>query len=83
MSEKKPEKNVRGVSVMKFCKKIQGESNQNWLIQMLLTLDFDFRLVKSKCVWECYKVFSKIVNKQLKNENKFRPTKRILAVKYV
>ena len=38
MSEKKPEKNVRGVSVMKFGKKIQGEPNQNLLIQVVTSL---------------------------------------------
>ena len=71
MSEKKPEKNVRGVSVMKFGKKIQGEPNQNLLIQVALILKtsiFDFKLVKPKCVRDGYKVFfCKIVNKQPKN----------------
>ena len=54
--------------------KLQGDPNQNFRFQMAITLKLntsDPMLVKPKCVWEAVVLFWKIVNKQLKNVNKF------------
>ena len=60
-----------------------GNPYQNLLIQMTLTLKiciFDPMLVKPKCVFEASIDLRKIVNKQLKNENKWRPAKHLISL---
>ena len=53
---------------------VQGDPNQNCPFLRAITLKLcvsDPMLVKPKCVWEAVVFFWKIVNKQLKNVNKF------------
>ena len=53
---------------------LQGDPNQSFPFQMAVTQKLsssDSMLVKPKCVWEVAVFFWKIVNKQLKNVNKF------------
>ena len=62
---------------------VQGDPNQNLLIQMAITLKICISypmLVKPKCLWDA-KVFLKFVNKQLKNQINSKHTKGFKAPK--
>ena len=62
---------------------LQGDPNQSLLFQMAITLKIcisDPILVKPKLFLACLSLFSKIVNKQVRNQNKLRHPKHILAL---
>ena len=74
---------ISEIDISYLYKSTECDPNQKLLNQMAITLKIcisDPMFVKAKMCFGGLHLFWKIVNKQLKNENKWRPPKHILAL---